>query len=206
MAEEKIETVATEEASEKPVKKTTRKRTVKKAETAETAEKKAPAKKTTRKRTVKKAEPAAEEVKEEKAEVTAEEKPAKKTTRKKTAKTVKKVEEKKPEVTFKTRPATIKDFDLILGPVVTEKTQNLSVNNNTVVLKVAKKATADEVKAAVQAIFGVKVDRVNIVNVLPRAKRATRYAGRVPGYKKAYVKVNKEFNLGDIAKTAQENA
>ena len=203
MAEEKIETVASEETSEKPVKKTTRKRTVKKVETAETEEKKAPAKKTTRKRTVKKAEPAAKEVKEEKAEVTAEEKPAKKTTRKKASK---KVEEKKPEVTFKTRPATIKDFDLILGPVVTEKTQNLSVNNNTVVLKVAKKATADEVKAAVQAVFGVKVDRVNIVNVLPRAKRATRYAGRVPGYKKAYVKVNKEFNLGDIAKTAQENA
>lgn len=202
MAEEKIETVASEETSEKPVKKTTRKRTVKKAETAETEEKKAPAKKTTRKRTVKKAEPA-EEVKEEKAEVTAEEKPAKKTTRKKASK---KVEEKKPEVTFKTRPATIKDFDMILGPVVTEKTQNLSVNNNTVVLKVAKKATADEVKAAVQAVFGVKVDRVNIVNVLPRAKRATRYAGHVPGYKKAYVKVNKEFNLGDIAKTAQENA
>lgn len=203
MAEEKIETVASEETSEKPVKKTTRKRTVKKAETVETEEKKAPAKKTTRKRTVKKAEPVAEEVKEEKVEVTAEEKPAKKTTRKKASK---KVEEKKPEVTFKTRPATIKDFDLILGPVVTEKTQNLSVNNNTVVLKVSKKATADEVKAAVQAVFGVKVDRVNIVNVLPRAKRATRYAGHVPGYKKAYVKVNKEFNLGDIAKTAQENA
>jgi large subunit ribosomal protein L23 len=68
--------------------------------------------------------------------------------------------------------------------------------------EVAGDASADEVKMAVQAVFGVKVDKVNIVNVRPRDKRSTRYAGKVPGFKKAYVKVNKDYNLGEIAKAA----
>ena len=69
--------------------------------------------------------------------------------------------------------------------------------------KVASNTNASEVKAAVQAIFGVKVDKVNIINVLPRSKRVTRYEGHVPGFKKAIVTVNKEYNLGEIAKAAQ---
>lgn len=149
-------------------------------------------------------------------------KPAKKATAKKTTKKAKaeKVEEVKAEVVkpskeetkvelpeFKYRKPCIKDYEILLGNIVTEKSQNLSISNNTLVLKVANRATAKEVKAAVQAVFGVKVDKVNIVKVLPRAKRVTRFPGHVPGYKKAYVKVNKDYNLGEIAKaTSSENA
>lgn len=111
------------------------------------------------------------------------------------------------ENSFKFRAPVIKDYEILLGPVTTEKTQSLSVNGNVITLKVANTATANQVKAAVQAIFGVKVDKVNIVKVLPREKRSTRYPGKVPGFKKAYVKVNEKFNLGEIAKaTNTENA
>lgn len=146
-------------------------------------------------------------------------KPAKKAAAKKTTKKVEaeKVEAEvvkpsKEEIKvelpeFKYRKPCIKDYEILLGNIVTEKSQNLSISNNILVLKVANRATAKEVKAAVQAVFGVKVDKVNIVKVLPRAKRVTRFPGHVPGYKKAYVKVNKDYNLGEIAKaTSSENA
>ena len=99
---------------------------------------------------------------------------------------------------------TEQDFELILSPIVTEKTQNLQTNHNTMVFKVKNDATADEVKDAVEAIFAVKVDKVNIVNVSRKAKRVGQYNGHVPGYKKAYVVINKEYNLGDIARQTQE--
>lgn len=187
------------EEEKKPVKKAASKRTKKASEDASEVKE---VKKTTRKTTKKVSEEKVEA--EAKVEKTEEVKPAKvkKSTKKaETSEVVKpEVVESKSEVTFKYRPATNKDYDLLLNNIVTEKTQNLSINNNTITLKVSKKATANEVKAAVQAVFGVKVDKVNIVKVLPRAKRVTRYPGHVPGYKKAYVKINKDFNLGEIAK------
>ena len=129
----------------------------------------------------------------------AKEAPKKKVVRKVTKKASAKKEEKKPEIKeFKWRKATIRDFELILSPIVTEKTQNLQTNHNTMVFKVKNDATADEVKDAVEAIFAVKVDKVNIV------KRVGQYNGHVPGYKKAYVVINKEYNLGDIARQTQE--
>ena len=135
----------------------------------------------------------------------AKEAPKKKAVRKVTRKASAKKEEKKPEIKeFKWRKATIRDFELILSPIVTEKTQNLQTNHNTMVFKVKNDATADEVKDAVEAIFAVKVDKVNIVNVSRKAKRVGQYNGHVPGYKKAYVVINKEYNLGDIARQTQE--
>ena len=84
----------------------------------------------------------------------------------------------------------ISSFDLIIAPIVTEKTMKQQQENNTITLKVAKKANKAQIKLAVEQIFNVKVDNVNIVNVLPRAKRVGRYEGKVSGYKKAIVKVN----------------
>jgi len=161
----------------------------------------------------------AEEIKNEAVESAQVEAESPKKVTKKRATTKKKAEkEVKPEVvsekkkekeepTFKYRNPNIKDYEILLGPVATEKTQNLSIHNNVITLKVASYATANQVKSAVQAIFGVKVDKVNIINVLPRAKRVTRYPGKIPGFKKAYVKINKAYDLGEIAKaTNTENA
>jgi len=164
------------------------------AEKKTTAAKKTTAKKAPAKKAVEKT--------AEKAEV----KEAEKTPVKKTVKEVKPEvvkEEKKELEAFKTRKPNIKDYDFILGPVVTEKTQALQVSNNTMTLRIRNDATASQVKSAVQAIFGVKVDKVNMVNVRPRDKRSTKYAGTIPGFKKAYVKINKDYNLGEIAKASQ---
>lgn len=180
MAEENKEVVAEEV---KPAKKTTKKTATKKTTTKKVAEEKKEA-------ATKKA-PAEKK--------SAEKKPAAKKTTKKAEKAEEKVEVKE----FKFRKPTQKDFEVIKGPYVTEKTQALQNSSNKMTFKVASNTNASEVKAAVQAIFGVKVDKVNIINVLPRSKRVTRYEGHVPGFKKAIVTVNKEYNLGEIAKAAQ---
>ena len=109
------------------------------------------------------------------------------------AKKVEKVEETTTaEVKFRT--ATVRDYEIIVAPIVTEKTQNLQINNNTVTVEVAKDADKDEVKSAFEAIFSVNVDR--------KEKRVGRYNGFVKGYKKAIVKVNKNYNLAEIAKAS----
>ena len=216
MAEEIKKEVVEEVKEEKPAKKATRKTTAKKVDSetkkpakrvakkaeGETEVKKTTTKKaTTKKTTTKKA--AAEKV-EAKVEETKEVKATEAVTPEvvKPAKKAKKEEKKVP--TFKFRKPTIADYELLKGSYVTEKTQQLSVNNNTIVLKVDSKATANKVKSAVQAIFAIKVDKVNIINVLPKKKRVTRYEGKISGFKKAIVKINKDFNLGEINKLANE--
>ena len=84
----------------------------------------------------------------------------------------------------------IESFDVSIAPIGTEKTMKQQQEENIVTLKVAKNANRAQVKLAVEQIFNVKVDRVNIVNVLPKAKRVGRYEGKVSGYKKAIVKIN----------------
>ena len=85
----------------------------------------------------------------------------------------------------------ISSFDLIIAPIVTEKTMKMQTEENKITLKVKSTANKAQIKIAVQEIFGVKVDDVRIVNVASKAKRVGRYEGTVPGYKKAIVSVNK---------------
>ena len=86
--------------------------------------------------------------------------------------------------------ATIRDFDIIIKPIITEKSMALMQNENTVTVSVAKDANKTEIKLAFERIFQVKVTDVKVSNV--RAKsltRGTRYQGTVAGYKKAVVTV-----------------
>lgn len=78
-------------------------------------------------------------------------------------------------------------LDLLIAPIITEKTMKLQQEQNTVVLKVAPKANKTSIMVAFEQIFNVKPLSVRIVNVLPKAKRVGRYEGKVGGYKKAYV-------------------
>lgn len=80
-------------------------------------------------------------------------------------------------------------FDVILKPVVTEKSMKLTQEENKVTVKVNAKASKEEIKDAFEAIFAVKVASVNVINVRPKAKRVGRYEGKVSGYKKAIVKL-----------------
>lgn len=78
--------------------------------------------------------------------------------------------------------------DIILRPVVTEKTLGLN-EKKVYVFKVAKYANKINIKQAVEEIFKVKVASVNTVNVLPKKKRVGRYVGYSQAFKKAYVKL-----------------
>ena len=97
---------------------------------------------------------------------------------------------------------TLKALDVIIAPIVTEKTMKLQQEENKVTVKVAPNANKTEVKIASESIFNVKVVNVSIINVRPRAKRVGRYEGKVSGYKKAIVTLSPEENLNVMAQEA----
>ena len=77
--------------------------------------------------------------------------------------------------------------DIILVPVVTEKTAGITADGNKVVFKVAKDANKVQIKQAVEEAFNVKVSNVNTINVRPKKKRVGRYTGATKAYKKAII-------------------
>jgi large subunit ribosomal protein L23 len=86
------------------------------------------------------------------------------------------------------KKGSVKYFDSIVRPIITEKTMSLIQEQNKVTVEVAEKADRDAVKIAFEAVFGVKVAHVNIVNVRSKStRRGGRYEGSVPGFKKAIV-------------------
>ncbi len=129
---------------------------------------------------------------EEKQEVVAEEKPApkaKKTTKKAAVK-AEVVEEKKAKAFAK---PVKHDYDVIIEPLITEKSMALLQNNNKVTVKVASNANKTEIKESFQRLFQVAVTDIKIVNVLAKSKsRGGRYQGHVSGFKKAVVSVAKD--------------
>lgn len=81
----------------------------------------------------------------------------------------------------------MKDFrDIILKPIVTEKSMNLLADNKYTFL-VDKKANKTEVKSAIESIFKVKVESVSTMNIKGKPKRMGRYEGKRPDRKKAIV-------------------
>lgn len=76
--------------------------------------------------------------------------------------------------------------DIIIAPVVTEKTMTLR-NENVYTFKVAKDASKDEIKNAVETAFNVKVASVNTLNTKSKKRRVGKYQGRTKTYKKAMV-------------------
>ena len=86
-------------------------------------------------------------------------------------------------------PVSNHAFDVIIAPIVTEKTMKLLQEENKITLKVKKDANKIEIKNAFEAIFNVHVEKINVINVRPQAKRVGRYTGKVSGYKKAIVKL-----------------
>lgn len=82
----------------------------------------------------------------------------------------------------------MKDYrDVLIRPVITEKSMHLYEENNAVTFQVPKSVNKIEVRQAVENLFGVKVKKVNILNTKDKKKRVGRYNGVVHGYKKAVV-------------------
>lgn len=78
-------------------------------------------------------------------------------------------------------------YQVLHGPHVSEKTTVIADEANQVVFKVAVTATKREVKAAVEALFEVKVKDVRVVNVNGKRKSFGRVKGKRSDWKKAYV-------------------
>ena len=77
--------------------------------------------------------------------------------------------------------------EIIIAPVITEKSQNLAQDGKTYVFKVAKNANKTQIKLAIESLFGVKVKSVNTLNTKAKDKRVGRYTGKTKTYKKAIV-------------------
>lgn len=82
--------------------------------------------------------------------------------------------------------------DIIVKPIITEKTMTGVATQKKYTFKVAKKATKIQIAKAVEEIFGVKVSKVNTVSVRGRLRRQGRTQGYTPSWKKAYVTLTED--------------
>lgn len=81
--------------------------------------------------------------------------------------------------------------DIIKKPLLSEKSYD-GIATKKYTFEVAKDATKTQIKAAVEEIFGVKVEKVNTVNYEGKLKRMGRNEGRRPSYKKAIVQLTSD--------------
>ncbi|MDR2771014.1 MAG: 50S ribosomal protein L23, partial [Clostridiales Family XIII bacterium] len=77
-------------------------------------------------------------------------------------------------------------YDIILKPVISERSMD-EAQNKKYTFKVAVDANKTEVKHALEEIFGIEIEKVNIMNVKGKVKRMGKNVGRTAASKKAIV-------------------
>ena len=80
-------------------------------------------------------------------------------------------------------------MNVLIAPHVTEKTATAMQNHNQYTFRVKKNATKTDIKAAVELMFEVKVQGVQVVNEPGKARRFGKTIGRTQDWKKAYVRL-----------------
>ena len=85
--------------------------------------------------------------------------------------------------------------NIIKAPIITEKTADLAQNDNIYTFSVDTKANKTQIKQAIEALFNVKVESVNTINVQPKKKRVGRYVGKTNKVKKAIVKLKEGSSI-----------
>lgn len=78
-------------------------------------------------------------------------------------------------------------LQVLLAPQISEKATYVADKNDQVIFEVASNATKPEIKAAVELLFKVNVESVQVLNVKGKARRFGRTEGRRKGWKKAFV-------------------
>lgn len=78
-------------------------------------------------------------------------------------------------------------LNVLLAPQISEKATFIAEKNEQVIFRVASDATKPEIKAAVELLFKVNVESVQVSNVKGKQKRFGRTMGRRQDWKKAYV-------------------
>lgn len=85
--------------------------------------------------------------------------------------------------------------DIIIRPLVTEKTMNDYDNLRKVTFQVAKGCNRTQVRQAVEEIFNVKVEKVNMVNVRAKKRRIGKYSGKTSAVCKAIVSLAEGYEI-----------
>jgi len=93
-------------------------------------------------------------------------------------------------------------YTVLVAPIVSEKSTMLADKFEQVAFRVRADATKQEVKAAVEKLFKVDVERVSILNVKGKEKRFGRFHGKRRDVRKAYVslKAGQEINFAQEVK------
>jgi large subunit ribosomal protein L23 len=91
-------------------------------------------------------------------------------------------------------------MNVLLAPVVSEKSTMIADKSRQYVFRVADSATKPQIKAAVELMFKAKVDSVKVANVKGKKKRFGRFIGRRRNWKKAYVclAAGQEINFASL--------
>jgi large subunit ribosomal protein L23 len=89
---------------------------------------------------------------------------------------------------------------VLIAPIVTEKATLVAEKNNQIVFRVVQDATKPEIKAAVEMLFKVEVQSVQVLNRKGKEKRFGRFVGRRRNERKAYVvlKPGQEINFAEV--------
>ena len=90
-------------------------------------------------------------------------------------------------------------YDIILSPIVTEKTNN-QLNNRKYSFSIDGSASKDDIKKSIETIFGVDVEKVNIINTEGKVKRFKGTIGKRSSIKKAIVTIKdgQEINFAKL--------
>lgn len=79
--------------------------------------------------------------------------------------------------------------EIIINPLISEKSMDLIQNNNTYTFRVDADANKIEIRNAIEKIFDVKVVNVNTMNMRGKIRRLGRNEGKRPDWKKALIKL-----------------
>ncbi len=91
-------------------------------------------------------------------------------------------------------------YKVILGSVVSEKATRIGDKHNQYIFSIVPEATKEDVKAAVEFLFKVKVSSVQVVNIKGKQKRNGRFPGKRSDVRKAYVCLadDQEINFAEV--------
>ena len=88
--------------------------------------------------------------------------------------------------------------EIIIAPLITEKSSHQVTTNNTYTFRVSMNANKIEIKKAIEKIFSVRVLSVNTISLLGKPKRLGKYDGKRPDWKKAIVTLKAGDKIADF--------
>lgn len=90
------------------------------------------------------------------------------------------------------------DREIIIAPIITEKTSSIKNTTNSYTFKVSLNANKIEIQKAIEKIFNVNVLNVNTIRQQGKVKRMGRFTGKRADWKKAIVKLKEGDSIADF--------